>query len=831
MAVQPPNKTLPQDKDIVVSESKVTGNSEPREQLSQVLDNFDLVIQKEIEDRIADVNEEEDRALIAEAYLAKLIEEERDARIASSNGTGLQGSIDQEAQSRTDADGNIIDAINNDRQPLSVTVSLVSPKSVYIEKAWEHRIDPATGDVSGRIVIANGSQISNFAGATINFATGANDAGDSFTPTNFSGYENSYSRYILVLKVNNQIEVIPSLQYHATNPQLAPYPSLATNGILVGSVVVRDNGTGGVGTIADIDPLTITFFKDSMSSGDDAPIINTSPLEIQEDELFTYYTREDFQEDSGALFESTDGTNDLLVNHQIILGVNKTLITKDIVGAQAHEDALYINAAQIKILYKISKTDPSPVVQFSKDGGLTWKTGVTYLPANKGNLVVSDVVFNDSAIIPLLSAPTPSGSTIGTNIAAIIMAPYNLIIDSFSMRVKTLSSTGTVIAKIYEVSAGTPQALISTSAESFACGTDVNSVYQDKRFSFKPFVLKKDSQYALAIEGVGINSALEAYQSSDTVSYNISSSSKNGGGWLASSNKISFKAYGSGYELKVSIKSSIDDSRVAGFGVNYVTDQAFMLNGQASWEDRTVTSTEASTGVINLNQISYTPGVRQLRLNIDGKEYFAPNDFTETSPNQIRLPLSLITTGTVLRFYNTYGLVDTGAIMGAGAVGPVGPAGPTGATGSEGAVGVTGATGATGQGIASGGSAGQVLAKIDATNYNTHWITPSASSGSYNLSYQDDIMVADATELQMGPVSMNAAGILSSVVLVAQENDSNAVVQIVNATQGTTQDFTLTATGQFVRQSFTSSLAYAQNDIIYIRVIQCGFLRNLTVQF
>lgn len=46
--------------------------------------------------------------------------------------------------------------------------------------------------------------------------------------------------------------------------------------------------------------------------------------------------------------------------------------------------------------------------------------------------------------------------------------------------------------------------------------------------------------------------------------------------------------------------------------------------------------------------------------------------------------------------------------------------------------GPTGATGAAGQGVPTGGTTGQVLAKIDATNYNTHWITPSGG-GSGNL--------------------------------------------------------------------------------------------------
>lgn len=70
-----------------------------------------------------------------------------------------------------------------------------------------------------------------------------------------------------------------------------------------------------------------------------------------------------------------------------------------------------------------------------------------------------------------------------------------------------------------------------------------------------------------------------------------------------------------------------------------------------------------------------------------------------------------------------------------GTPGPTGPAGPTGATGATGPAGPTGATGATGAtgpagpGVPTGGTAGQVLSKIDATNYNTQWTTPAGGGG------------------------------------------------------------------------------------------------------
>ena len=55
--------------------------------------------------------------------------------------------------------------------------------------------------------------------------------------------------------------------------------------------------------------------------------------------------------------------------------------------------------------------------------------------------------------------------------------------------------------------------------------------------------------------------------------------------------------------------------------------------------------------------------------------------------------------------------------------GPAGPMGPQGLTGPQGPAGTPGANG---QGVPVGGTTGQVLAKVDATDYNTQWVTPSA---------------------------------------------------------------------------------------------------------
>ena len=56
----------------------------------------------------------------------------------------------------------------------------------------------------------------------------------------------------------------------------------------------------------------------------------------------------------------------------------------------------------------------------------------------------------------------------------------------------------------------------------------------------------------------------------------------------------------------------------------------------------------------------------------------------------------------------------------------VGAQGPQGPQGIQGEVGPVGADGADGQGIATGGTSGQVLAKASSTDYDTEWVDQSA---------------------------------------------------------------------------------------------------------
>lgn len=104
----------------------------------------------------------------------------------------------------------------------------------------------------------------------------------------------------------------------------------------------------------------------------------------------------------------------------------------------------------------------------------------------------------------------------------------------------------------------------------------------------------------------------------------------------------------------------------------------------------------------------------------------------------------------------------------AGAPGADGPVGPTGATG---------ATGAAGQGVPVGGTTGQVLAKIDGTNYNTQWVTGGGGSGtvtSVSVTTANGVSGTVATDTTTPAISLTLGAITpSSVAAVGTVTGSN----------------------------------------------------------
>lgn len=92
-----------------------------------------------------------------------------------------------------------------------------------------------------------------------------------------------------------------------------------------------------------------------------------------------------------------------------------------------------------------------------------------------------------------------------------------------------------------------------------------------------------------------------------------------------------------------------------------------------------------------------------------------------------------------------------------GAQGPAGDTGAQGPAGAKGDKGDTGAQGPAGEGVPTGGTAGQVLTKVDGTNYNTQWSTLTIPSGDQLMTgTKSAITDSTATEVTQLVTDFNA---------------------------------------------------------------------------
>jgi len=103
----------------------------------------------------------------------------------------------------------------------------------------------------------------------------------------------------------------------------------------------------------------------------------------------------------------------------------------------------------------------------------------------------------------------------------------------------------------------------------------------------------------------------------------------------------------------------------------------------------------------------------------------------------------------------------------AGADGADGAQGPQGIQGIQGPAGADGADGVDGQGVPIGGTAGQLLSKIDGTNYNTIWIDPPSAGTAYlerAISDEDsDLTIGTAKLTFRMPHGMTLTGVRANV--------------------------------------------------------------------
>ena len=119
----------------------------------------------------------------------------------------------------------------------------------------------------------------------------------------------------------------------------------------------------------------------------------------------------------------------------------------------------------------------------------------------------------------------------------------------------------------------------------------------------------------------------------------------------------------------------------------------------------------------------------------------------------------------------------------------------------QGSAGAKGDTGDTGPGVAVGGTAGQVLAKIDGTNFNTQWITPSGGGGS-----------GVAEVLGTSPITASPSSGTVTVSVGTATTSVAGVVQLSDSTSTTSS--VLAATPTAVKSSYDlAAAAVAANNL------------------
>jgi len=661
MPVFSTNKTVPLAKDLASSSTftQAIGISTARTDLDTILTAIDAAISLSNSSWSTAVSNEATIRANADSNLQNQITNEVTNRTnaVSAEATTRANADTAEATTRANANTALQTEVDGERSPLRLTSTGLNTQ-VAIASAAQTRTD-ATGN-SSALGVPNGSLISDFLGCSIDFAagtityTGSYQAAGSFSRISFSGNAGKYAKYAVVLLpgVPNTILILPGSTFGATAATAAT-PAFS-GGIAIGVITVQDNGTGGTGTITNIPLNNITQFAASGSGGSGSG--SGSPLDPQADESFIFYTRSDFGVDSNTFEASTTGTDQILGLKKVILNVGNQFVSKDLTGKQVWDDAIVINQAQVRALYNVGKVDLSPTIEISRDGGNSFSTATTYPLASDGNLIIGDYAW-PAVTTATYSGGTPSGGTLsGLKVAAIFKPTFRTLLSSFQLYMSTSATSGSIKGNLYSVSSGTPQAVLVACVEVYSAGSDINTTKGYKTFTLAtPYTLTAGTNYAFVAEST------TATISCDTVTASVPTfsqgSSSFASGWVASGTSAAYQVFGTGADLRVRITSATALSELAGFGVNYISDSPAALTGMTTWEERTITSTEASTGLITLTRAQYTPGLHQLQVFANGHVFIAP-DFAEVSPSQVQFPANYFQSGDTIRFYVGFGLVD-----------------------------------------------------------------------------------------------------------------------------------------------------------------------------
>ena len=388
---------------------------------------------------------------------------------------------------------------------------------------------------------------------------------------------------------------------------------------------------------------------------------------------YAFYARSDFTIDGSLFYGSVAGSavNDIVENQRIKFTSNSDIFTSsNLVGTQVKTEFLNINKASARLYYESGYVE-TPTLSISRDGGNTYNAITDSLITTNGNIVTGDYSFGGYDV---LTSGIMTGITSAfTGVMQQVTPAYDQVLSSFDFYLGSSTSGTNATAYIYTIAGGVPNTLLYTFPVAKLLGTDITSTQAYINFQGN-YVLQSGVTYGLAVTTTGagtmttqtINSS--AAWAGSVATYNGTSWTPGGGGV-----KYAIRLYSSGVDLRLKIQSSgtytgnlAAESHLKGFGVDFVWQGNLPITGDIRQETHLVSATEASSGLINLSSITYTPGASQLVAFINGHAFMAPQ-FTEISPSQVQFTAGSFTAGSIIKFTANFGLLD-GSSIGLGKV-------------------------------------------------------------------------------------------------------------------------------------------------------------------
>lgn len=532
------------------------------------------------------------------------------------------------------------------------------------------------------------SNIPTFALSTHDLQTGAT-TGATFTgaalPSSTVGL---YRRFGYTLITDGSVQVLYTAEAASIGALANPGTIFVSTGIPIGWIDVEATASTAFKTIGSATSIienvvagVSRIHRFGSGGGGGSGSGSGSPLDPDQESTYAFYARSDFNTDvylfaataNGATFVGT-ATDQIRTASQIKFTSNTGIFTSsNLVGTQLQTEALAINRASVRLLYENGYVE-TPTLSISRDGGATYNAITDSLLTAKGNKVVGDYAWSGT---DTLSSGTISTAQTGINgVGTVITPAYNQVLSAIDFYLSTASVSNTPVnAYLYLASGGTiTGSVLATASETKLLGTDITSTPAYCRFTFASnYTLLAGSSYVIVVrdQDAAADTDLVGYTTTSSASWNTSGLTWNGttsNTYTTNANKYATKLYSSGVDLRIKVQSSgtytgntAAESHLKGFGVDFVWMGNFPMTGDAKSETRFITSTEASTGTITLQGVSYTPGMNQL-IAYSNLHTYTANDFTELSSNQVQFAAGALTTGDKIRFVANMGVVDGSSI-------------------------------------------------------------------------------------------------------------------------------------------------------------------------